>query len=260
MSVPLHAGRMRRAVRVATRTEGLAEARRLAATLGAQVRARRRRLGLSQADLGRCVGLSQSRISAVERGIGLGLPLEIWVSLGLALGQPVAIAFSRPVRAEDLADAGHLGIQEYLLEIGRRNRRRGSFEHATRPFDPSQSVDVQQVDGRNDCLIALEAWNRMSDFGAAARSSDRKVAELARQGRAGRVALCWVVRDSHANRAIVRRYPEVIAARFTGSSVAWVEALERGATPPDGPGIVWFDPGQRRLRPMRLRRLRRPRS
>ena len=247
---------MRRTLRVASRSAGITEARRIAVTLGGQVRVRRRRLLLSQAELGRRVGLSQPRISAIERGLGLGLPLELWVGLGIALDQPIAVSFSRPTRAEDLTDAGHLDVQEYMLEIGRRNRRRGSFEQATRPFDPSRSVDVQQIDTIHDCLIALEAWNRMSDFGAAARSSDRKVAELERQGRSARVALCWVVRDSHANRALVRRYPEVIAARFTGSSTAWVEALERGARPPDEPGIVWYDASRRRLRPMRLRRTR----
>ena len=79
---------------------------------------------------------------------------------------------------------------------------------------------------------------------------------MERRGDAGRVALCWVVRDSHANRAIVRRYPEIIAARFPGSSVAWVEALEHGAAPPNEPGIVWFDPSRNRLRPVRVHRTR----
>ena len=251
---PRHPAGMRRALRVATRTEGIAEARRIAATLGSIVRARRRHLHLSQAELGVRVGLSQSRIGAIERGLGVGVPLEVWVALGLALGQPLAVSFSRPTRAEDLTDAGHLEVQEHLLGIGRRCGRRGAFERPTRPFDPAQSVDVYLVDTAHDCLIIQEAWNRIGDLGAAARSSDRKVAELERQGLAGRVALCWVVRDSHANQAIVRRYPEVIAARFTGSSVGWVEALEAGGRPPNEPGIVWFDATGRRLRPVRLRR------
>jgi hypothetical protein len=197
--------------------------------------------------------MSQTRISAVERGLGVGLPFEIWVALGIALGVPLAVSFSRPTRAEDsLADAGHLEIQEYLLAIGRRNGRRGSFERPTRPYDPAQSIDVVHVDSQQDCLIIQEAWNRIGDLGAAARSSARKVADMERRGDAGRVALCWVIRDTHANRAIVRRYPEVIAARFKGSSARWARALEDGTSPPEQPGIVWFDPATRRLRPMRL--------
>jgi hypothetical protein len=177
------------------------------------------------------------------------------VALGIALGQPLAVSFSRPSdTAASLADAGHLDVQEYLLEIGRQNGRRGAFELPTRPSDPWQSIDVGHLDERHDCLIIEEAWNRIGDLGAAARSSARKVAEMERRGEAGGVALCWVVRDSHANRAIVRRYPEVIAARFPGSSVAWVDALEHGAAPPNEPGIIWFDPARRRLKPLRLRR------
>lgn len=133
------------------------EARRIAATLGALVRSRRRQRGGTQAELGRRVGLSQTRISAIERGLGIGLPLEIWVALGIVLGQPLAVSFSRPTRAEDtLSDAGHLEIQEYLLEIGRRNGRIGSFERPTRAYDPNHSIDVHHLDERHDCPIIEE--------------------------------------------------------------------------------------------------------
>jgi transcriptional regulator with XRE-family HTH domain len=210
---------------------------------------------MTQSQRGRRVGLTQSRISDIERGLAIGLSLEIWVALGIALGQPLSVSFSRPVRAEDsLADAGHLEIQEYLLEIGRRNRRQGSFELPTRPSDPTQSIDVCHVDAPSDCIVIQEAWNRIGDLGAAARSSVRKVAELERRGVMERVAMCWVVRDSHANHEIIRRYPEIIAARFPGSSAEWVSALEHGTRPPAKPGVVWFDPSRRRLRPMRLHR------
>ena len=235
--------------------DGVAEARRIATTLGLVVRAGRRRLRVSQAELGRRVGLSQTRVSSIERGLGVGLPLEVWVALGLAIGQPLAVSFSRSTRPEDaLADAGHLEIQEYLLEIGRRNRRQGAFELPTRPNDPAQSIDVCHVDTTHDCVVIEEAWNRIGDLGAAARNSLRKVAEMERQSATSRVALCWIVRDSYANHAIVRRYPEVIATRFTGSSAAWVAALENGKDPPFESGFVWFDPSRRRLRALRLRR------
>jgi transcriptional regulator with XRE-family HTH domain len=192
---------MRRVVRVARRTDGVVEARRIATTLGARVRARRRELRMRQVDLGGRVGLAQSRISDVERGLGVGLPLDIWVALGIALSMPLAVSFSRPTRAEDaLADAGHLEIQEYLLEIGRRHGRSGALEQQTRAYNPTHSIDVLHLDDNHDCAIVEEAWNRFGDLGAAARSSMRNVADLETRASAGRVALCWVVRDSHANR------------------------------------------------------------
>ena len=235
------------------------EARRLASSPGLVVREARERRRLTQAQLGRRVGLSQTRISAVERGLGVGLPLEIWVALGIALRRPLSVAFSRPIEADSaLADAGHLAIQEYLLEIGRLNGRRGSFELPTQPSDPSHSIDICEADMANRCLLVLEAWNRFGDLGAAARSSDRKVAEATEASRRGpdRLAVrhCWIVRDTAANRNVTRRYPEILAARFPGSSIAWVAALERGTKPPTEAGIVWFDPSHNRLRPMRLRR------
>lgn len=190
----------------------------------------------------------------IERGLGGGVPLEIWIALGIALGRPLSVAFSRAIDADvALADAGHLEIQEYLLEIGRRNGRRGSFELATRPVDPSHSVDVFESDPRHGCVLVLEAWNRFGDLGAAARSSDRKVAEARATVRPLRVSHCWIVRDTAGNRSIARRFPEILASRFQASSQRWVAALEEGSEPPTEPGIVWFDRSARRLRSMRLR-------
>lgn len=250
---------MRRATRVVARLDGVVEARRLASSLGGVVREARQRRRMTQTELGRRVGLSQARISSIERGMGLGLGLHLWVALGLAVGRPLSVAFSRSIDADAaLADAGHLEIQEYLLEVGRRNGRRGAFESPSRPADPSHSIDVFEEDALHGCLLVLEAWNRFGDFGAATRSSDRKVAEViasaARSATGLKVCHCWILRDTAANRIITRRLPEILAARFRGSSVSWVAALERGAAPPAEPGIVWFDPSQRRLRPIRLRR------
>ena len=76
--------------------DGVVEANRISATLGGVVRTRRRALRLTQSQLGERVGLAQSRLSDIERGRGVGLPLEIWVALGIALGQPLAVSFSRP--------------------------------------------------------------------------------------------------------------------------------------------------------------------
>jgi transcriptional regulator with XRE-family HTH domain len=247
---------MRRATRVVARLDGVVEARRLASALGTVVREARQRRRMTQTELGRRVGLSQARVSAIERGMGLGLGLDLWVALGLAVGRPLSVAFSRSIDTDAaLADAGHLEVQEYLLEIGRRNGRHGVFEAPTRPADPSHSIDVFEEDASHGCLLVLEAWNRFGDFGAAARSSDRKVADVTasagRSAKRPRVCHCWILRDTAANRSIARRFPEILASRFRASSARWVAALERGAEPPSEPGIVWFDPSQRRLRPMR---------
>jgi hypothetical protein len=82
------------------------------------------------------------------------------------------------------------------------------------------------------------------------RSSDRKLADLA--GSASRLASCWLLVDTAANREIVRRYPSILRARFSGSSSAWVRALVDGERPPSEPGLAWIDVRSGRLRPLRL--------
>lgn len=228
---------------------GELEARRIATSLGRSVREARKRARLPQVELGRRVGVSQARLSEIERGMGERLPLATWVSLGIALERPLAVSFSRSIDGGGLSDAVHLDIQEALLALARRHGRTGSFELPTRPADPSHSVDVCLRDPVHRCLVILEAWNRFGDLGAAVRSSTRKLAEAEALAVATAVGgqapfdvrLCWVIRDTTANREIVRRYPHVLRSRFPGSSARWVAALRDGAAPPAKPGTVWFD-------------------
>jgi transcriptional regulator with XRE-family HTH domain len=105
--------------------QGQREAAAIVGTLGAAVRLGRRALRLSLAELGERVGLSRTRIAEIERGEGVGAPLEIWVAIGIALKRPLAVGFSRPLdQPRGPADAGHLEIQEFLLGLARATGRR----------------------------------------------------------------------------------------------------------------------------------------
>jgi transcriptional regulator with XRE-family HTH domain len=230
----------------------------VAIALGGTVRAGRRRLGISQKTLGARVGVHQSWISRVELGRGQEAPLSLWIAIGHALGQPLAVSFSRPLgETRQPSDAGHLAMQDHLLGLARSTGRRATFELPTRPADPSHSIDVCVRDRRNRVVIIEEAWNTFGDIGAAVRSTHRKQAEAADlaaiidDGPSYRVATVWVVRDSAANRALVHRFPEVFRAACPGSSKGWVEALTEGAAPPGQTGFVWFDPSTKRIRARR---------
>lgn len=240
-------------------SEATREAARLtnavALTLGRSARAGRRRLGITQAALGARVGVHQSWVSRIELGRGQEAPLSLWIAIGLVLGQPLAVSFSRPLgETRGPTDAGHLAMQDYLLGLARRNGRHATFELPTRPSDPSRSIDVCVRDDRQRVLVIEEAWNTFGDIGAAIRSTHRKEAEAADlsatigNGPSYRVATVWVVRDSTANRAIVRRYPEVFRAAFPGSSRGWVSALSGQAVMPTLSGFVWYDPSTNHLR------------
>lgn len=231
----------------------------VADSLGRTVRKARAARHLTQADLAARVGVHQTAISRIELGHGASVPLRLWVSLGVALGRPLAIALTRPLgEMREPSDAGHLAMQERLLELARAARRTASFELPTRPMSPTRSIDVCVRDTRHRVLLIHEAWNTFGDLGMAVRSTNRKAAEATDlaatidDGQPYRVAVVWVVRPSAANRALVSRYPQIFRTAFPGSSRAWASALTAGAAPPDRPGLVWLDPASGRITESRI--------
>jgi transcriptional regulator with XRE-family HTH domain len=224
------------------------------ARLGGEIRAARRRRKWSQEELARRAGLDRGVIGRAERGTG-SLDLEALERIAVALAVPLVISFGRDQR-EEVADAGHLAMQELVIRLGRTSGFTTAFELPTRPAEPWRSTDVGLGDAPRRLLIGAECWNTFGDIGAATRSSARKVAELeqmaiGRWGPDARAASVWVVRGSARNHALVARYPEVFAARFPGSSVAWVRALAEGGPVPTEPGLVWCDLATGRLHPWR---------
>lgn len=226
----------------------------IAIHLGQEVRRGRGQLRLTQKALATRVGVRQAWISRIELGHGRGAALELWVALGVALGRPLAISLSRRMgELREPIDAGHLAMQERLLELANATGRTATFELPTRPSNPRHSIDVCIKDRRNRVLIVEEAWNTFADLGAATRSTARKAVEAADlastidDGAPFRVASVWVVRPSATNRMLVARYPQVFQSAFPGSSRLWVTSLATGSTPPSEPGLVWLDPGTARL-------------
>jgi transcriptional regulator with XRE-family HTH domain len=228
------------------------------AALGAEARTSRVRRRLTQRQLAERAGVSQTTISRLERGQGGGLTLDTWQRVFVALGRRLLVDAARdPV--EEPRDAGHLAIQELVLKLGRKAGYSGVFELSSKPLDPARSTDVGLRDDRRRWLLLIECWNTIGDIGAATRSTTRKIAEAEAFAVAAggeqphRIASCWVVRATQRNTLLLSRYPEVFAARFPGSSVAWVLALTEGSTPPGEPGLVWADVRATRLYAWRKR-------
>ncbi len=219
--------------------------------LGRELRTSRLRRRLTQRQASSRVGIARSTWSAAERGHGGGLTLETWQRMAIAVGRPIRFELSRDP-LEETSDAGHLPMQELVLRLGRHAGYAGSFELPTKPTDPSRSADVCLRDDRRRRLVLVEAWNVFGDVGGAARATNRKMADLealaaTRDGGSYRVGVCWVVRATARNRALVARYPELFTARFPGSSEGWRRALVEGTEPPAEPGLVWADVGATRL-------------
>jgi len=211
---------------------------------------------MTQEQVGDRVGVKRARIGELERGKGASAPLALWVRLGKAVDRPFAASFSRDLReVPEPVDAGHLAAQELVLRFARRAGRSAEFELPTRPSGSPGVVDVAIRDDMQRVLILVEIWNRLTDLGAASRSTSRKVVDV--EGAilpAGfSLASCWLLVDNAANRVIVRRFPEIVRARFPGSSRDWVRALVDGSEPPNGPGIAWVDPRSGTITELRLR-------
>ena len=222
----------------------------IADNLGRELRSTRCHLRLTQAELGRRVGVHQTTISRIEAGKSAAVPLMLWVALGVALERPLAVSFTKLLDpSERLADAGHLEMQEALAGLATATGRSVTIERPSRPDSPSHSTDVAIHDDAQQVLILAEAWNTFGDLGAAIRSTTRKLAEVTEaEGVHGhRVATVWVVRASATNRSILARYPNLLTTTFDGSSRAWVRCLADGGPVPDRPGLVWFDGATRRL-------------
>ena len=211
------------------------------------MRLRRRWTQLQLADR---AGLSRLVVTRLESSDG-PVDLETLERVGLALGVSVDVGFGRD-RLEEVADAGHLAMQELVLRTARAAGWQADFELPTRPMEAWRSIDVGLASHARREAVEVECWNSVGDLGAASRASNRKLAELealatARWGEDAGVGLLWVVRATARNRALVERYPEVFAARFPGSSREWLRALTSGSRIPREPGLVWCDVGATRL-------------
>jgi len=211
------------------------------------VAAGRKRRRLAQQGLSTKVGISRSRLADIEAGRGAAAPSEVWFALAEALGRYLKFEFARDPHAE-LADAGHLDMQELLLRVAVGGGWERAFEARSRASGSDRSVDVRLIDRRGRRLIVAECWNTFGDLGAATRSSNSKVRDAEEQavavagdGQPFQVGLCWVVRDTKRNRELVARYEQIFTARFPGSSAAWVNALTNGGPMPHQPGLVWCE-------------------
>jgi transcriptional regulator with XRE-family HTH domain len=229
--------------------EAKRRARERGARIGGEIRAMRSRRKWTQAEIGLRTGLGRMTISRLERGDG-PLDLETLDRVGLALGVPLAVGFDRDTH--DVADAGHLAMQELVLGITRGCGFVRQFEMPTRPSEPWRSADLGLASDARRLAIDAECWNTFGDVGAAARSSRRKLVELeelavARWGERARARLVWIVRETARNRALIHRYPQVFASLFTGSSRGWVATLTTGSEPPEAPGLLWCDLASGRL-------------
>jgi DNA-binding XRE family transcriptional regulator len=247
----------------ATAVAGRRETQAIAANLGRQAGQARKRRRRTQAQVAADIGISRSRYAEMERGDGAHAPLELWVRVGLVVGRPIAVAFSRETLHDGTSgpdDAGHVAAQELVLRLGRARGRHADAELSTSTARLPYVADVVLRDDIQRVLWLIEIVNRAGDLGALSRSSDRKRSDLEAlailvggDGGPYRVAVGWLITESDANRRVVAAYPEFLRARCPGPSAGLVAALVDGAPPPGEAALAWIDPRRARIHTLRLR-------
>ena len=108
-------------------------------------------------------------------------------------------------------------------------------------------MDVALVRLERREAILTEIWDWFDDVGSSLRSLDAKrealADRLAREfgGAEGwRIRCLFVVRRTRRNAKLLQELRALFAARFPGSSVAWLRALGDPAAPlPDRDGLLW---------------------
>jgi hypothetical protein len=186
------------------------------------------------------------------------LTLDACQRIAMALDVTLKVQLQRGHLLEP-QDAGHLGMQEQILRLGRRHGYPRQVELRTKPDAPWRSIDVTLVNDIRRRLMVVECWNVIGDVGASARSSARKAAEaeaiadLRWADQPHSTHLVWVIRATRRNREPLARYPEVFAARFPASSATWARALNEGTDPPIEAGLVWARVDGTRIYPWRRR-------
>lgn len=226
---------------------GRRRAQAIAGRLGIGLREARELAGLSQAAAAGRSGISQPRWSGLERGLGAGASLETWAVAAAAVGEQFVGFLEHAPGAERPRDIEHVRRQNAVIEAARRG---GWSAHPEFAIDTdvgrSRSIDVALLRAASREAVVVEIWDWFDDVGASLRGLDGKKAALRPRldvtDGPWRVGGLYVIRDTRRNRSLVVELGSMFAARFPGSSSAWLRALtddDVGAPMPALDAYVW---------------------
>ena len=209
---------------------------------------------LSQRHLAERVGISQTALSRLERGLGAGTGLDIWAACAAALGVQLAAFFEQAAGASLPKDIEHLRRQNLVLSVSAPGGWAGIPEAIVDPGRWLRSIDVLLERAVRREVAVVEIWDLLLDGGEAMRGLESKVhAVRERLGPSWSVHGLLVVRGTHRNRALVRELRQLFAARYPASSQEWLRALSDPATSmPKASGFAWTTVDGTRLFAARL--------
>ena len=207
---------------------GTARGRKAVAELAREFELARLNYGLSYAEVGRAVGLSDSQVGRIARGRSPSLTIEQASRLLAAVGLELSIRAypkGQPVR-----DGAHLGLLEAL-----RSRLHPSLRWRTEVPLPIVG-DLRAWDaivGGRGWELAIEAETRPPDL----QALDRRLALKQRDGGVDQVVL--LLSDTRHNHELVRGNDPWVASRFPVPGRRALELLAAAASP-GGSAIVFL--------------------
>jgi len=201
--------------------EGTDDARRIAITVGSELRATRQGLGLSLDAVAKGAAMSKSQVSRLERGMVLRPTVDQLARAARALGLSASMRLfpgGSPVR-----DAGQLAL------LGRFERLLGSPLSMRREVGLPIRGDPRAWDGMllGDAGRAfVEAETHAGDTQALARRVELKLRDDPR----GAVVVLVLARTVH-NRRVMRDHREALRAQFPLDGPAIARVLRAGRVP-----------------------------
>jgi transcriptional regulator with XRE-family HTH domain len=207
------------------RDRGRQQARALVRTIGGELREARHSAGVSQAHAARVAGLSQSKVSRIERAEHASGRVDELARLSAALGLRLTMRVYPEGGA--VRDEGHLRLlRRFRAEVSERFRWRTEV-----PIGDAADARAWDVLLEGAGMIGVDAETRLHDVQALQRRCELK----ARDGGVDRLVL--LVAATRHNRLVLREHRAALASTFPADTGEIMACLRQGRLPPRS-GIV----------------------
>jgi len=207
------------------RLRGARQARKLLQDVGIELRAARVSAGYSQSHVAAAAGLSQARVSRIERAQSAPARIDELAVQCAALGLRLSLKVypeGSPVR-----DAGQLRLlARFRSRLGLRFRWRSEV-----PIGGSGDLRAWDVQLDGPGSIGVDAETRLTDMQAVQRRCEAKLRD------SGVDRLILLVGASRHNRRVLADHREALRSTFPADTPEVMAALRRGSLPGSN-GIV----------------------
>ncbi len=210
--------------------------RRTAFAFAEDLRGLRLRAGVSQAMVGRAIGVDRSVICRMEAG-DLGVSLEVRSRAAATLGATLKLSLY-PDGAPLIHDAAHARIIERLL-AARHPRWRATLE-APIPGPGHRSTDVRLDHGQDVILFEVETQVRRLEEVIRGLHAKRAAVVASLADATVRAHAVLVLPPTRHHRSLARSHPQTMRVAFpiAAAELRVALAAPRGSWP--GDGLLWI--------------------